>query len=327
MTVFKYLIMLLLFSILSFTHASSTNNAKTNLHKQKKLAYIVSDIRIPFWKIMAKGIKNASDSLGYDFEIYDAQNSAKKELEVTIKAIQDNVSGIIVSPTNSSACVTILKLAQNAGIPVVVADIGADSGEYVSYISSNNRQGAYEIGKVLVKKMREKNWQNGLVGIIAIPQKRLNGQERTAGFMHALDEANIKGADIKQFIKWTEEETYNYSKEMINNYPNLRAIWLQTSNLYDGALRAIKDLGKKDEIILIAFDAEPVFLDLIPKGVIIGSGMQQPYLMGEEAATTMGKHLNGQKVEKNIQLPILTISTDNIAKKLPLIHRNVLGME
>lgn len=319
--------MLLLFSILSFTHASSTNNAKTNLHKQKKLAYIVSDIRIPFWKIMAKGIKNASDSLGYDFEIYDAQNSAKKELEVTIKAIQDNVSGIIVSPTNSSACVTILKLAQNAGIPVVVADIGADSGEYVSYISSNNRQGAYEIGKVLVKKMREKNWQNGLVGIIAIPQKRLNGQERTAGFMHALDEANIKGADIKQFIKWTEEETYNYSKEMINNYPNLRAIWLQTSNLYDGALRAIKDLGKKDEIILIAFDAEPVFLDLIPKGVIIGSGMQQPYLMGEEAATTMGKHLNGQKVEKNIQLPILTISTDNIAKKLPLIHRNVLGME
>lgn len=294
---------------------------------KQKIIYLTSDINVPFWQIMAKGIKNTTDSLNYKFEIYSSNNNAKKELELTIKAIQEKVSGIIISPSNSSACVTILKLAKSAGIPVVISDVGTDSGEYVSYISSNNKDGAYKIGKILSKKMINNKWNNGKVGIIAIPQKRLNGQERTAGFMEALDEANIKGANIKQMVEWTKEETYNFTKQFIINYPNLKAIWLQTSNLYNSALKAIKDMKKEKDLLLVTFDAEPEFLELIPKEKIIASGMQQPYLMGKIAAQTLNNHLNGFKVKRNIQIPILAVTTENIATKLPLIKQNVLGIE
>ncbi len=307
-------LMIILFLFFSTLHAN-----------QKTIAYIVSDITIPFWEIMANGIKNVAQEQGYNFKIYNGENQPKKELEQTIKAIQDRVDGIIVSPTNSSACVTILKLAQNANIPVVIADIGTDAGEYVAYVSSNNKAGAYGIGKVLAKKMIQKGWQDGSVGLIAIPQKRLNGQARTAGFMQALDEAGIKSADIKQFVTWDKKETYNYTKEMISNYPNLRAIWIQTSHIYQGAIDAIKDSGKSNEIFLISFDAEPEFLDLIPKETIIGAAMQQPFLMGEKAALALHEHLQGKKVKKDLQQPILIISTDNIEEKLPVIQRNVLG--
>lgn len=327
MFISKYLASLLILSMISIINATEikkNNDLNTN---KKRLVYLSSDMRIPFWKIMARGIKNATDSLGYELEIYSADNIARKELEFTVKAIQDKVSGIIVSPTNSSACVTILKLAKNAGIPVVISDIGTDSGEYVSYISSNNKEGAYKIGKILAKKMLQLGWQDGKVGIIAIPQKRLNGQARTAGFMKAMDEAGIKGADIKQQITWTEEETYNYSKEMIAKFPELKAIWLQSSNRYNGALRAIDEAGKKGNILLISFDAEPIFLELIPKKILLGAAMQQPYLMGEESVYAMHKYLNGKNVKKNLQLPILDISAKNISKMLPIIKRNVLGIE
>lgn len=333
MIITRYLLIVLFLSVFSYVNAFQiqekvVSNTKEEIIPQakKKLVYIVSDIKIPFWQIMARGIKNSSNELNYEVEIFDAQNIAKKELELTIKAIKDNVSGIIVSPTNSSACVTILKLAKNAGIPVVISDIGTDKGEYVSYISSNNKDGAYKIGKVLSKNMIELGWETGKVGIVAIPQKRLNGQARTAGFMQAMDEANIKGADIKQLITWTKEETYNYVKDMLDNYQNLRAIWLQTSDKYKEALRAISDAGKKDNVLLVSFDAEPEFLDLIPQGILLGAAMQQPYLMGEEAVKAMHKHLNNQNVQKNIQLPILAISAKNIAQQLPIIKRNVLGI-
>jgi len=329
--------MILLTMLFSYSEnkagASSEVSAKETLptapkeQTKKKLAYIVSDSRIPFWAIMERGIRNASDSLGYKIEIHSANNIARHELEYVAKVIKDNVSGIIVSPTNSSACVTILKLAKSAGIPVVISDIGTDGGEYVSYISSNNREGAYKIGKVLAKKMLELGWGNGRVGIVAIPQKRLNGQARTAGFMQAMDEAGIKGADIRQQVNFSEKETYDLSKDIIDNTPDLRAIWLQGSDRYIGALRAIADAGKKDQILLVTFDAEPVFLDLIPQEILVGSAMQQPYLMGQEAVYAMDKHLNGKVVEKNLLLPILAISTENIAEKLPIINRNVLGIE
>jgi ribose transport system substrate-binding protein len=294
---------------------------------KKMLVYLVSDLRIPFWDIMWRGIEARGKKLGYDVSVYSAENDAKTELSFTAKAINEHVDGIVVSPTNSSACVTILKLAKKAGIPVVISDIGTDGGEYISFISSDNTDGAYQIGKILANKLYELNWQAGRVGIVAIPQKRANGQARTAGFMQAMKEAGIKGAGIRQQVNFSYQETYDHSKDLIKKNTDLRALFLQGSDRYQGALDAIKDAGKKDEILLLTFDAEPVFLDLIPKGTLVGAGMQQPFLMGEKSIDSLHRHLQGLPVEKQQKLPVLAVSTDNIEQKLPIIRRNVLGLE
>jgi len=318
----------ILFTCFFIVFASLNLNAETKTDElsSKKLAYLISDIKIPFWDIMWRGSKAKAKKLGYEITLYSSENNAKAELQFAIKAINDQVSGIIISPTNSSACVTILKFAKKAGIPVVISDIGTDEGEYISYISSDNENGAYNIGKILTKKMLSLGWQDGRVGIIAIPQKRTNGQARTKGFMRAMNEAGIKGAGIWQQNTFSYQETYDYAKDLIEKNPDLRAIWLQGSNRYQGALDAIKDADKKNKVLLLTFDAEPEFLDLIPKGIIVGAGMQQPFLMGEKAVETMHQHLKGLPVDKNQQLSILAISAENIKQELPIIKRNVLGL-
>ncbi len=293
----------------------------------KKIAYIASDMSIPFWQILSRGIQNASNKADYSLTIYNTQNNAKNELEMVISAINNDVDAIIISPTTSMACVTVLQLAKQAKIPVIIADIGTDEGEYLSYISSNNQQGAYDIAQVLIRKMQERNFMQGTVGIIAIPQKRLNGQARTQGFMKALKEANINGADIKQQVNFSLEETYLLAKELIQNNKNLKAIWLQGSDKYEGALQAIEEAGKKEEILLITFDAEPIFLELIPQGILVGAAMQQPFLMGEKAIEVLNAYFKGDKIIQNIQLPILAISQDNIDSQLSIIRRNVLGLK
>jgi len=314
-----------LFLITIFIYFAFASDTKTQI-KTKKIAYLVSDIQIPFWNILAKGIQNNGTNLGYTIEIYSADNTKQKELINTIQAIEENVDGIIVSPINSSTCVTILKLAKKNDIPVVIADIGTDSGEYISYISSNNFDGGYQIGKILTKKMYELNFEDGSVGIVSIPQKRANGKARTKGFIKALNEAKIKGAGIRQQVNFSYLETYKHSINLIEENKDLKAIWLQGSDKYLGALNAIIDKNKFGDILLITFDAEPIFLELIPRDILVGAGMQQPFLMGEYAIKMLDKHLNGQFVEKNIELPILAISKENIKQKLPFIKRNVLGL-
>lgn len=319
MRISKNYLLTLLF-LLSF----SILNANSNI---KKIAYIVSDTSIPFWNIMSRGVKNSADVLGYEVEIYNSQNSIKIELENTIKAINDNVSGIIISPNNSSSCVTVLKLAKKANIPVVISDIGTDSGEYISYISSNNEKGAYDIGKILAEQMSILGISNPKVAIIAIPQKRLNGQERTAGFIKATNEYSIKNIDLKQQVTFSKEETYNFTKELINKNPELNAIWLQGSDKYQGALDAIYESGKKDKILLLTFDAEPEFLNLITNNTLVASAMQQPFLMGEKAIISLHKYFNNEEIEKDYKLPVLAISKENIEDNLIIIKRNVFGLD
>ena len=292
---------------------------------EKTLAYLVSDQRIPFWSIMQHGVEMRAASLGYRVSVYSAENDAKRELEFAVKVIREKVDGIVLSPTNSSAAVTVLKMAKLANIPVVIADIGTDGGDYVSFIASDNREGAYQIGKVLVKALQMRQWDKGSVGIIAIPQKRANGQARTAGFMKAMDEAGIKGAGIRQQVTFSHQETYDFAKELIAANPELRALWLQGSDRYKAALDAIAAAGKTGQVLLLCFDAEPEFLDLIPKGTLVGAAMQQPFLMGGKAVEAMDDHRKGKSVAQQQLLPILAVSSENIKDLLPTIRRNVLG--
>lgn len=294
---------------------------------EKRLAYLVSDLNIPFWDIMRRGIDSRAATLGYRTLVYSAGNDPRRELEATARAIRDGVDGIILSPTNSSAAVTILKLAGEAGIPVVISDIGSDGGSYVSYIASDNHEGSYQIGKVLARALKARRWDDGSVGIIAIPQKRANGRARTAGFLKAMQEAGIRGAGIRQQVDFSYRETYDFARGLIAANPDLRALWLQGSDRYQGALDAIADAGRKDAILLVCFDAEPEFLQMIPRGALAGAAMQQPFLMGEKAVEAMHEHLGGNPVRREQLLPILPVSAENIGELTPQIRRNVLGLK
>ena len=297
-------------------------------NQHKKLAYIVSDINIPFWQIISKGIKDKSNELGYEIHIYSSNNLKKNELENLASAISLKIDGLIISPINSSTAATLLEIAKINNIPVVIADIGSNSKDYVSFISSDNKKGAYELGKILAKHMKNLSWnKEGTVGIISIPQKRKNGKDRTLGFIQALDEESIKVSGFYQQVDFSYEETYNYSKKLIEENKNLRAIWLQGSDKYKGALDAIKEANKQKEIALICFDAEPEFLEMIQNGDLVGSAMQQPYMMGQEAVISLNNFLNNKYVEKEQKMGILAISKDNIDDKLKIIKLNVLGIK
>lgn len=324
---FKSWVVILLL-ITSVVNLQAQENGDIGVEQtNKRVAYLVSDIRIPFWNIMSRGIISKAKELGYEVDVYSASNIKKTELQNFSKALRSKVNGLIISPINSSTAVTILRFAKKSNIPVIISDIGTDSGEYVSFISSNNKDGAYKIGKVLTKKMKNLGLDNGTVGIVSIPQKRANGKARTDGFMKALDEANIKAAGLLQQVDFSYQETYDHCTTLIKQNSDIRAIWLQGSDRYQGALDAIKDSGKNGKILLLCFDAEPEFLDMIPNRVLVGAAMQQPYLMGAKAVESLDNHLNGKEVEKVQKLDILAISTENIEEKLPIIKINVLGIE
>lgn len=313
MKIFKIMVLLLFF----------ISNLYSN--QQKKLAYIVSDINIPFWQIISKGIKDKSNELGYEIHIYSSNNLKKNELENLASAISLKIDGLIISPINSSTASTLLEIAKMNKIPTIVADIGSDSQDYLSFISSDNKKGAYELGKILSKYMKSLSWnKEGTVGIIAIPQKRLNGKDRTIGFIKALEEDNIKVSGMYQQVDFSYEETYNYSKKLIDENKNLRAIWLQGSDKYKGALDAIKKANKQNEIALICFDAEPEFLEMIQNGDLVASAMQQPYIIGQEAVVTLNNYFNNKEVKKEKKMEILSISKENIDDKLKIIKLNVL---
>ena len=261
----------------------------------KEIVYLTPGLDLPFWRYLSKGIEAEAKKAGYSYTALDSHNSAETQLKNAQDAIARGVAGIAISPTDSSTAPSVLALAARAKIPVVVADIGTNSGEYVSFVISDNYQGAHGVGEALAAALKEKGWTDGSVGIVTISQARKNGQARTAGFRDAMKTAGItKEAGLQQMQSYTADETFKFTQDMLTANPDMKAMFIQTDQPSLGALRAIKAGHRDGTLLVAAFDGIPEFVDLLKKGDIVASGMQQPYLMGVKSGEALAAALKRQ---------------------------------
>ncbi len=293
----------------------------------KTLVYLTPGLDLPFWRALSKGIEDTAKAKGYEFQALDSHNNPQTQLQNAQDAVTRGVSGIIISPTDSSTAPSVLTLAQRNNIPVVIADIGTNSGDYASFIISDNFKGAHDVGVALAAALKKKGWQDGSVGLITISQARKNGQARTKGFLDGLKEGGATGkqAGLQQMQSYTADETFKFAQDMLTANPTMRGLFIQTDQPTLGALRAVKAARRDGDLLVAAFDGIPEFVDLLKSGALVASGMQQPYLMGQKSAEAMLTKLDGGTPEKQILVPILTVTSENIDQVLPTVKKTVFG--
>jgi len=295
----------------------------------KDIVYLTPGLDLPFWRYLSKGVENAAKAAGFGFQALDSHNNPQTQLQNAQDSIAKGVAGIVISPTDSSTAPSVLALAAKAKIPVVIGDIGTNSGDYESFIISDNYEGAHGVGKALADALKAKDWLGGKVGIVAISQARKNGQARTKGFRDGLKDGGFTGqeAALQQMQAYTTDETFKFVQDMLVANPDLRGLFIQTDQPALGALQAIKAARKDGDILVAAFDGIPEFVDLLKSKAIVASGMQQPYLMGQKSGEALVSAINGKKPEKEIVVPILAITSDNIDKELPVVKETVFANE
>lgn len=292
-----------------------------------ELVYITPGLDVPFWRYLAKGISDEAAKFGHKVTTYDSTNDAAKQLSNIQDAISRKVDGIIISPTDSSTAPKVLQLAEQAGIPVVIADIGTDSGTYVSFIISDNFDGAHAVGQEAARLLKANNMAAGPVGQVTISLARANGQKRTEGWRKAMTDIGAKEADLKQMQLYTADETFKFVQDMLTANPDIKALFVQSDAPTMGAVRAIQTSRMANKVMLFGFDGVPEFIEYIRQGKLMAAGMQQPYLMGVESAKAMAGHLKGEKVAKEIMVPIVLVSKENLDQVLPTIKTTVFGNE
>lgn len=296
--------------------------------QERQIVYMTPGLDLAFWRYVSEGVRSVVEANGYGFAALDSTNDPQTQLQNAQDSIARGVSGIVLSPTDSSTAPAVLAMAKEAGIPVVIADIGTDSGNFVSVIGSNNYEGANGVGEALAAAMKAEGKDGGSIGIVGISQARLNGQARTKGFKDAVQAAGITGeAGLQQMQAYTADETFKFTQDMLTANPGMTGMFVQTDGPTLGALQAIKSARMGGEVLVGAFDGIPEFVPLLQSGELVVSGMQQPYLMGVRSAEAMMEHLGGGTPPKEITVPILIVTKDNIEEMLPTIKETVFANE
>ncbi|WP_319559660.1 substrate-binding domain-containing protein [Marispirochaeta sp.] len=294
------------------------------------IAYVTPALHVPFWKNVSDGIKQEAEKVGQKVIIIDSDSelNAATQLQNVQDLIQRGVDGIIISPTDSASCPPVLELAKADGIPVVISDIGTDSGEFVSFIISDNFEGAYQAGAYLADIMKKKGWDGGDVAQIAISQARQNGRDRTAGFAKAMDEAGINIVNLLQCNQYTRGESFNFTQDLLAAHENLHGLFTQHDEANLGALSALENTGDYKIIAHVGFDGSPETVEAIKSGdQIAAASMQQPVLMGRESFKAMWEYLNGGTPEEKVLVPTILVTRENVLDVEDQLADNVFPAE
>lgn len=210
------------------------------------LGLIVSDIRNPFFTAISRAIEDVTYEQGLSVVLCNTDENPEKEA-IYLRLMEDeNVAGVILSPTRQTlASVNLATLT----FPLVIVDrsiLGLD----VDVVQLDNVDAGYRLTTHLL--------ENGYRRIAALcGETSTTAPERYAGYEKALQAQGL--TSLPEYVKFVPpkmEAGYAATLKLLDTAQAPDALLVTNSVLASGALQAIRErnLSIPDQIALVTFD-------------------------------------------------------------------------
>ncbi len=282
----------------------------------KVIGVSIADQKSLFYVAAVDGMEQAAEEAGYELVVLSADNDATKQVNQVQDLITQNVGVLIYTPQDATAAAAGVKLANDAGVPVVAVDQKPESGDgkLATYIATDSVKAAYELCTWMFDQI-------GNAGDIAVLQGPLGATaelQRTEGCKKALDENPDVTVVAWESAGWDETQAFEASQNILTANPNLKAIFGESDAMALGAAKAAKQAGR-DGLTFGGIDGFPTMFDAIDEGLVQATMAQQPYLMGQIAVQNAISILegDGDSVPELQYQDTVLVTKENVADNDP----------
>ncbi len=243
------------------------------------IAVITVDPSNPYWKAEVDTAVAEAEALGYDTTVDAHNNDADKQNQFIDGAISKNVVAIILDPAGADESVGAVQKATDAGIPVflVNAEI-SEQGIAKSQIVSNNAQGATLGAEEFAKAVGAGDY----VELFGNPTDN-NAQVRSDGYAEVLSQyPDLKNVQ-RETANWDRAEGKAKMEIMLSAHPDIKGVVAGNDEMALGAIQALKDAGKLEQVKVLGFDGNQDATDAVKAGEMVATVLQ-PIVEGTKMA-------------------------------------------
>jgi len=272
------------------------------------MGYSVQDLGNQYWQLVAQGIKDRAAELGnIDVIVLDARTDPGRQLAQVEDLIQQKVDVILLSPWDPDPGGSCVEAANKANIPVIVLDVGVNSGKIETFIVSDNLKGGELAGEFIAQKLGGKGKVAHIQCQLGYKIPALRGE----GFTNVMKKYGIEIV-AKQPADSQRSLGMKVMEDFIQAHPDLNAVFCENDEMALGALEAVKAAGLQDKIIVVGFDAIPDALCSIKNGELAATVAQKPYEIGKMGVDAALKVLKGEKLPETIYVPVELVTPENV---------------
>lgn len=200
-----------------------------------------------------------SEENGYELSFVDCDNDNAVQIEAVRTFITQELDYIILAPIQSAGWDTVLQEAQDAGIPVIIADreIEADASMYDAWVGTNTENEGITAGNWLAEYL------NGEEANILVIEGTVGASAaigRTNGFNSVAETMDNWTILDSQSGDFTQEGGQSVMESYIKSYEGqFNVVVCQNDNEAYGAMDAMDaagiTYGVDGDVIIISFDA------------------------------------------------------------------------
>lgn len=260
------------------------NRVARTLRSQKSnvIGLIVSDIQNPFFTSVTRAVEDMASKQKLSVFLCNTDENPEKETMYLEHMRDENVAGVILSPTLQTSESFVAALGTD--VPMVVIDRRVRDAD-VDSVLIDNVDAAYRVIEHLIADGRQR-----IGGIFGIGSS--TGRERREGYARALKEHDLKATpELVLYVDARADEGYKAACKLLSLSEPPDAIFTSNGLLSLGAYRALRDRKIKvpDEIGFASFD-ETDWTRLVEPPITV---IEQPtYEIGEVAAELLFKRMD-----------------------------------
>ena len=278
------------------------------------ISIIVTDPANPYWYTEGQVAKATAEELGYSANVSAHKGDTNTESTLIDTAITNKSVAIILDPANADGSVGAVRKAVNAGIPVflVNAEINQE-GLAKAQLVSNNAQGAALGAQQWVEAVGD---TGKYVELFGNPADN-NAATRSNGYETVLTQYPDLTKSAQEVANWDRTQGYQKMQSMLQANPDIIGVISGNDEMALGAIAALKEAGKLDQVKVGGFDGSPDAVAAVKAGEMQYTVLQPVAVFSAEAVKQADNFIKngstGVDTEKQL-FDCILITKDNVDK-------------
>lgn len=284
-------------------------------YEGKKVIFIPIAMGITLTEGWSRGMEEQAKLNGFDYEVRDAAFNMKTMSEIFSKAINDKPDIIVAHNPTVQLLARQIRQAESQGIKVLQINLQSNQ-KSTAFVGANWTRIGHDIAEDIVAACGKDSGKSGKVAIIPGQLTAADSVLMNEAAMAVFAEHPEIEVVSNQASNWEPEKARQITATVLQQNPDLCAVFGHWGIHTIGAGNAVKDAGKADSVLVYATGGgNRVICDNIEAGVIDRYWSYNADGQGRDAGTMLRLMMQGAKPAEGemleVESPLIVIKKES----------------
>ncbi len=272
-----------------------------NYQKRKmKVVVIIPDVdAAPFLRQGMELVQQDFNSFNIDVEYKTVSLADYKGQASFIRSLkEEGVSGVVLMPLESAEVTEAALDLQESGIPIITLNSDMESIPALCHVGTDMKQA----GRTAARVMTLLKPEGAVLGVISGTHMKAIKQREKAFVTYLPTITSNMELKEPMIIEETPESAYQNTVRYLEEHPDMNALFITCGEI-DNICRAVKDLGRTDDMTVLCYERYPAIVELLQRGEIAATISSDLRDQGRLAMRLLFEYLIYERQPKDCYMP------------------------